>query len=71
MCAVAPDAPVARFLADAVPHYIEFYERTRAYGGACMHDPLAVGAAIDPSMSRSTRPASRSRPTASGRAVRP
>lgn len=50
MCAAAPDSPVGRFLADAVPHYIEFYERTRTYGGACMHDPLALGAAIDPSL---------------------
>jgi purine nucleosidase len=50
VCAAAPDSPVGRFLADAVPHYIEFYERTRTYGGACMHDPLALGAALDPSL---------------------
>ncbi|MGZ5348592.1 MAG: nucleoside hydrolase [Actinomycetota bacterium] len=50
ICAAAPEAPVARFLADAVPHYIEFYEHTREYGGACMHDPLALGAAIDPAL---------------------
>ena len=50
ICTTAPDTPVARFLADAVPYYIEFYERTREYGGASMHDPLALGAAIDPSL---------------------
>lgn len=50
ICAVAPDTPVARFLAEAVPFYIEFYERTRSYGGASMHDPLALGAAIDASL---------------------
>ncbi len=33
---------LGRFLADSVPFYIEFYERTRSYGGACMHDPLAL-----------------------------
>lgn len=49
LCAVAPETPVARFLAEAVPFYIEFYERTRSYGGASMHDPLALGAAIDAS----------------------
>jgi purine nucleosidase len=50
ICAPAPDAALARFLLDAVPFYMEFYERTRSFGGACMHDPLAVGLAIDPSM---------------------
>lgn len=50
MCAPAPDTPLARFLLDAVPFYMEFYERTRSFGGACMHDPLALALAIDPSM---------------------
>jgi purine nucleosidase len=48
--APAPASPVGTFLGDAVPFYIEFYERTRSYGGACMHDPLALALAIDPSM---------------------
>jgi purine nucleosidase len=52
ICAVAPETARARFLADAIPYYIEFYERTREYAGACMHDPLAVAAAIDPSLLR-------------------
>ena len=50
MIAPAPASPIGRFLADAVPYYIEFYERTRSYGGACMHDPLALALALDPSM---------------------
>ena len=50
VCAPAPTAPVATFLAQAVPFYIEFYERTRSFGGACMHDPLAVALAIDQSL---------------------
>jgi purine nucleosidase len=53
--APGPDSPIARFLTQAVPYYIEFYERTRGYGGACMHDPLAVALAIDPSMAGWTR----------------
>jgi purine nucleosidase len=48
--APAPDSPVGRFLSDSVPFYIEFYERTRNYGGACMHDPLALALALDPLM---------------------
>jgi purine nucleosidase len=48
--APGPDSPIARFLTHAVPFYIEFYARTRGYGGACMHDPLALALAIEPSM---------------------
>ena len=48
--APAPSSAMGRFLADSVPFYIEFYERTRSYGGACMHDPLALALAVDPSM---------------------
>lgn len=43
-------SPVARFLQDAVPYYIEFYERTGMTGGAAMHDPLALALAIDPAL---------------------
>jgi purine nucleosidase len=46
----APDSPVATFLRDAVPFYMDFYASTRGLDGACMHDPLAVAAAIDPSL---------------------
>ena len=47
ICEPAPDSPVARFLHQAVPYYIEFYERTGVTGGAAMHDPLALAFAID------------------------
>jgi len=50
MVAPAPGSPIGTFLGDAVPFYIEFYERTHDFGGACMHDPLALALAIDPSM---------------------
>jgi len=50
MCAPAPDSPIARFLQDAVPFYIEFYERYGSSGGASMHDPLALAISIDPSL---------------------
>jgi purine nucleosidase len=54
VCAPAPSGSVARFLSDAVPFYIEFYERTRGFGGACMHDPLALAIAIDESLAELT-----------------
>jgi purine nucleosidase len=50
ICAAEPDSPVARFLREAVPYYMDFYASTRGLDGACMHDPLAVAAAIDPSL---------------------
>jgi purine nucleosidase len=50
MVAPAPGSPIGTFLGDAVPFYIDFYERTHSFGGACMHDPLALALAIDPSM---------------------
>ena len=50
LVAPAPGSPMGTFLSDAVPFYIEFYERTHSFGGACMHDPLALALAIDPSM---------------------
>lgn len=52
ICAPAPASPLARFLQEAVPFYIDFYARTRGFGGACMHDPLALAAAIDPALCR-------------------
>jgi len=57
VCAPAPTSPLAMFLQDAVPFYIEFYERTRSFPGAAMHDPLAMAIAIDPSLAtlRATR----------------
>ena len=52
ICAPAPESPIARFLQDAVPFYIEFYERFGSTEGASMHDPLALAIAIDPSLAR-------------------
>jgi purine nucleosidase len=52
VCSDAPGSALTRFLQDAVPFYIDFYARTRAFEGACMHDPLAVAVAIDPSLVR-------------------
>ena len=37
-------------IGQAVPFYIDFYASTGRYDGASMHDPLAVAAAIDPSV---------------------
>jgi purine nucleosidase len=51
VCAPAPDSGSARLLAESVPHYIDFYDSTAPeIGGACMHDPLALMAAIDPEL---------------------
>jgi purine nucleosidase len=52
MCAPSRDSPLARFLQESVPFYIEFYERFGATEGASMHDPLALAIAIDPSLAR-------------------
>ncbi len=46
----APGSPLARFLHDAVPFYMTFYAETRGFDGACLHDPLAVAAPIDPTL---------------------
>jgi purine nucleosidase len=53
-CEPAPESPLARFLQDAVPYYIEFHERLGEPGGAAMHDPLALAIAIDPSLAELT-----------------
>ncbi|WP_300767998.1 nucleoside hydrolase [uncultured Bifidobacterium sp.] len=40
-----------RFFADMVDYYIGAYERSQPYLGGCgLHDPLAVAAAIDPTL---------------------
>jgi purine nucleosidase len=49
-CAGLPHAPpLLRFLDDASRHYFSMMERRRGARVFTMHDPLAVGAAIDPS----------------------
>lgn len=50
VCAPAPGSPLARLIAAAVIHYIDFYASTGRFEGACMHDPLALASALDPSL---------------------
>jgi purine nucleosidase len=45
--------PVIRFVADALRFYMEFHRRFDGFYGAFIHDPLAVAAALDPSLVRS------------------
>ncbi|RBP97921.1 nucleoside hydrolase [Bifidobacterium aemilianum] len=43
--------PAAKFLADMTDFYIKAYETTSPHLGGCgLHDPLAVGVAVDPSL---------------------
>lgn len=44
--------PIVRFIADALRFYMEFHSRYDGFYGAFIHDPLAVAAAIDPSLIR-------------------
>ena len=44
--------PIVRFLADALRFYMEFHSRYDGFYGAFVHDPLAVAAALDPSLVR-------------------
>jgi len=50
ICAPAPSSELATLIGQAVPFYIDFYASTGRFDGASMHDPLAVAAAIDPSV---------------------
>ncbi len=43
---------VVRFIADALRFYMEFHSRYDGFYGAFIHDPLAVGVALDPSLVR-------------------
>jgi purine nucleosidase len=42
--------PVVRFIADALRYYMEFHHRYDGFYGAFLHDPLAVAAALDPTL---------------------
>ena len=42
--------PIVRFVADALRYYMEFHSRFDGFYGAFIHDPLAVAAALDPSL---------------------
>jgi purine nucleosidase len=44
--------PIVRFIADALRFYMEFHSRYDGFYGAFIHDPLALAAAIDPSLVR-------------------
>src|SRR6476661_7220060 len=44
--------PVVRYVADALRFYFEFHLRYDGFYGAFIHDPLAVAAALDPSLLR-------------------
>jgi purine nucleosidase len=48
----APSSPLAAFLDELVLHYIEVHERGGVLGGAYLHDPLALGIAIDPALAK-------------------
>jgi purine nucleosidase len=42
--------PIVRFIADALRFYMEFHARYDGFYGAFIHDPLALAAALDPSL---------------------
>ena len=44
--------PVVRYVADALRFYMEFHAQYDGFYGAFIHDPLAVAAALDPSLVR-------------------
>ena len=48
----APRTPIVRYLADALRFYMEFHSRYDGFFGAFIHDPLALAAALDPSLVR-------------------
>ncbi len=45
-----PPNPVIRFIVDALDFYFRFHERFDGFRGAFIHDPLAMAAALDPSL---------------------
>jgi purine nucleosidase len=44
--------PIVRYLADALRFYMEFHSRYDHFYGAFIHDPLALAAALDPTLVR-------------------
>jgi purine nucleosidase len=44
--------PIVRYVADSLRFYMEFHSRYDGFYGAFIHDPLAVAAALDPSLVR-------------------
>jgi purine nucleosidase len=54
ICGAKEGSPLAAFLRDAVPYYFAYYATSRGFDGAAMHDPLALAAAVDPTLLRTT-----------------
>jgi purine nucleosidase len=52
LAGVAGNGPVTTFLRDALRFYMEFHSRYDGFYGAFIHDPVAVAAALDPSLVR-------------------
>ena len=50
ICAPVPGSELGTLLGQAIPFYIDFYASAGRSDGAAMHDPLAVAAAVDPSL---------------------
>jgi purine nucleosidase len=48
----AASNPIVRYVADSLRFYMEFHSRFDGFYGAFIHDPLAVAAALDPSLIR-------------------
>jgi purine nucleosidase len=46
----ASDTPAARFATRILPFYLDFYQRRHARRVASMHDPLAAGILLDPTL---------------------
>ncbi|HEX7612071.1 MAG TPA: nucleoside hydrolase, partial [Candidatus Limnocylindrales bacterium] len=51
-CADGRTNAVVRYLADALRFYMEFHSRYDGFYGAFIHDPLALAAALDPTLVR-------------------
>jgi len=50
ICSPSPASPIARLVRGGVGSYIDFYASTGRLEGACMHDPLALASALDPTL---------------------
>jgi purine nucleosidase len=47
-----PENAIVRYLSDALRFYMEFHSRYDGFYGAFIHDPLALAAALDPTLVR-------------------
>lgn len=53
----AGDAPVVRFVEDALGFYFDFHERYDGFRGAHIHDPFVVATVLDPALLTRSEPA--------------